>query len=123
MPRFVNDDVDLVRERADIVEIIGEHVRLKKAGRQWRGLCPFHNEKTPSFYVDSVKGVYYCQGCAAGGNVFTFMQEVEGLSFPEAVEALGQRLGVELRESTQGKKTPSPRSRLYALHESSVKRY
>jgi DNA primase len=123
MARFVNDDVDLVRERADVVEIIGEHVRLKKAGRQWRGLCPFHQEKTPSFYVDSVKQVYYCQGCHAGGNVFTFMQEVEGLSFPEAVEALAQRLGVELRESNQGKKAPSPRSRLYALHESSVKRY
>ena len=122
-PRYVNDDIDEVRERADIVDVIGDHVRLKKAGRQWRGLCPFHQEKTPSFYVDPVKGVFHCHGCHAGGSVFTFLEQVEGLSFPEAVEALAQRYNVQLREFSQGRKAPSPRTRLYALQESAVKRY
>ena len=122
-PRFENDDIDQVRERADIVEVIGEHVRLKRAGRQWRGLCPFHEEKTPSLYVDPEKRVYHCHGCHAGGSVFTFLEQAEGLSFPEAVEALAQKVGVELRETSQGRKGPSPRARLYALQEAAVQKY
>jgi DNA primase len=122
-PRFENDDIDQVRERADIVEVIGEHVRLKRAGRQWRGLCPFHEEKTPSLYVDPDKKVYHCHGCHAGGSVFTFLEQAEGLSFPEAVEALAQKVGVELRETSQGRKGPSPRARLYALQEAAVQKY
>jgi DNA primase len=122
-PRFNNDDIDQVRERADIVEVIGENVRLKRAGRQWRGLCPFHEEKTPSLYVDPDKKVYHCHGCHAGGSVFTFLEQAEGLSFPEAVESLAQKYGVELRETTQGRKGPSPRARMYALQELAVQRY
>ncbi len=122
-PRFVNDDIDEVRERADIVEVIGDHVRLRKAGRDWKGLCPFHQEKTPSFTVNPEKGVYFCHGCHEGGSVFTFLERVESLSFGEAVEALAQRYGVQLREFQQGRKTPSPRARLYALQDAAVERY
>lgn len=122
-PRFAPEDIDLVRERADIVEIVGEHVRLKRAGRSWKGLCPFHQEKTPSFTVDREKGVYHCFGCGVGGSVFTFLEEVEGLSFPEVVETLANRYGVQLREVSGGKRTPSPRARLIALHEAAVALY
>lgn len=122
-PRYAPDDIDEVRERADIVEIIGEHVRLRKAGRSYKGLCPFHQEKTPSFTVDPEKGVYYCFGCQAGGSVFTFMEQTEGLSFPEAVESLAQRYGVQLREVSGSRKAPSRRSRLLEAHEAAVGRY
>src|SRR5687768_10152384 len=120
---FLNEDIDQVRERADIVEVIGERVRLKRAGRQFRGLCPFHEENTPSLYVDPDKKVYHCHGCHAGGSVFTFLEQAEGLSFPEAVESLAQKYGVEMRETTRGRKGPSPRARLYAMQEAAVEKY
>ena len=122
-PRFVNDDIDEVRDRADIIEIIGEHVRLKRAGEQYRGLCPFHQEKTPSFYVNPGKKLYYCQACHEGGSVFTFLEKIEGLSFPEAVESLAQRYGLELREAEYSKKGPSPRQRLYSANETAIDKY
>ena len=77
-----------LRSAADIVEVIGEHTRLKKAGRSWKGLCPFHNERTPSFTVDREKGLYHCFGCGAGGDVIHFVRQIDRLDFPEAVEAL-----------------------------------
>jgi DNA primase len=122
-PRFVNEDIDEVRDRADIVEVIGDHVRLRKAGRDWKGLCPFHQEKTPSFTVNPERKVYYCHGCHEGGSVFTFLEKIESLSFGEAVEALAQRYGIQLREFQQGRKAPSPRARLYTLQEKAVERY
>lgn len=96
-------DVDLgpdviarVREAVDLVEVVSDHVRLKRRGRGFEGLCPFHDEKTPSFSVDPEKGLYYCFGCHQGGDVFRFVMELERLSFPEAVEQLARRFGVEL---------------------------
>jgi DNA primase len=122
-PRYQNDDVDEVRARADLVEVVGEHVRLRRVGTDWTGLCPFHQEKTPSFRVNPSKGVYYCHGCHEGGSVFTFLEKIEGLSFGEAVESLAQRYGVQLREFAGARKAPSPRQRLYALQEKAVARY
>jgi DNA primase len=88
--------VDRVREAADIVEVVGDHVRLRRRGQKWEGLCPFHEEKTPSFSVDAVKGLYYCFGCHQGGDIFKFLMQTERLSFPEAVERLARRYGVKL---------------------------
>ncbi len=88
--------IEEIRARADIVAVISEHVRLKKTGRNYVGLCPFHQEKTPSFNVDPDKQFYYCFGCGAGGDVFAFLMKGQGLSFPEAVIALAQRTGVSL---------------------------
>src|SRR5215831_17099477 len=85
-----------LRSAADIVEVIGDHTRLKKAGRSWKGLCPFHNERTPSFTVDRDKGLYHCFGCGAGGDVIRFVREIDRLDFPEAVEALAGRFGVTI---------------------------
>jgi DNA primase len=90
------DSVARVREAADLLDIVGDHVRLKKRGRGWEGLCPFHEEKTPSFSVDPDKGLYYCFGCHQGGDVFKFVMQVEHLNFPEAVERLARRYGVKL---------------------------
>ena len=85
-----------LRSAADIVEVVGEHTRLKKAGRSWKGLCPFHNERTPSFTVDREKGLYHCFGCGAGGDVIHFVRQIDRLDFPEAVEALASRFGVSI---------------------------
>lgn len=85
-----------LRSAADIVEVIGERTRLKKAGRSWKGLCPFHNERTPSFTVDREKGLYHCFGCGAGGDVIHFVRQIDRLDFPEAVEALASRFGVAI---------------------------
>ncbi len=98
MARYGDNAIDEVRQRADIVEIIGAHVRLRRAGRNFVGLCPFHNEKTPSFSVNAERGFYHCFGCGAGGTVFNFMMKVEGLSFPEAIRSLATRYGVTLPE-------------------------
>jgi DNA primase len=98
MARYGDNAIDEVRQRADIVEIIGAHVRLRRTGRNFVGLCPFHNEKTPSFSVNAERGFYHCFGCGAGGTVFNFMMKIEGLSFPEAIRSLATRYGVSLPE-------------------------
>ncbi len=98
MARFGQDKIEEVRTRADIVEVIGAQVRLRRAGRNFVGLCPFHNEKTPSFSVNAERGFFHCFGCGAGGTVFDFVMRVEGLTFPEALQSLARRYGVNLPE-------------------------
>src|SRR6185295_17815523 len=88
--------INEIRARADIVAVIGQHVQLKKAGRNWKGLCPFHGEKTPSFNVSPDKGFFHCFGCQKHGDVFTFVMELEGKSFVEAAEQLGARFGIQV---------------------------
>ena len=122
---FYSDDiVEEVRTKNDIVEVISEHVRLqKKGGRHW-GLCPFHNEKSPSFSVNGDLQVYHCFGCGAGGNVYTFVMNYENYSFPEAVKMLAERAGVQLPEadeSEEGRRRESRRSRLLAVNKEAAK--
>ncbi len=95
---YSEDVVEEVRQRSDIVDIISSYISLKKSGSNYLGLCPFHNEKTPSFSVSGGKQMYYCFGCGAGGNVFTFLMEYENLTFPEALEQLAGQAGVALPE-------------------------
>lgn len=85
-----------IRMAADIVDVIGEHTTLKKAGKSWKGLCPFHKEKTPSFTVDRDRGLYYCFGCNAGGDIFGFIRAIERLDFRGAVETLARRYNVPI---------------------------
>ncbi len=93
----INDHVLAeLRSAADIVAVIGDHTKLRKAGRSWKGLCPFHNERTPSFTVDRDKGLYHCFGCGVGGDVIHFVRQIDRLDFPEAVEALASRFGVTI---------------------------
>jgi DNA primase len=97
MAKIKEDDIDALRERADIVEVVSAHSQLKRSGAHtFKGLCPFHTEKTPSFQVDAAKGLWHCFGCGEGGNVYHFVQKVENLPFPEAVEWLARRFAFEL---------------------------
>src|SRR5688500_46319 len=91
---IADEIINEIRSRADIVAVIGQHVQLKKAGRNWKGLCPFHGEKTPSFNVQPDKGFFHCFGCQKHGDVFTFVMEMEGKSFVDAAEQLGARFGI-----------------------------
>ena len=86
--------VEQVRESVDIVEVISQYVELKRAGKTWKGLCPFHEEKTPSFTVSPDRAAFYCFGCHKGGDVFRFLMERESLTFPEALERLAGRAGL-----------------------------
>ena len=96
---LIPDDVIAeIRSRADIVAVIGQHVQLKRAGRNWKGLCPFHGEKSPSFNVSPDKGFFYCFGCHKKGDVFTFVMEYQGKSFHETAETLAQQCGVQIPE-------------------------
>lgn len=95
---YSEDLIEEVRSRNDIVDVISGYVRLQRRGSSYFGLCPFHNEKSPSFSVSPGKQMYYCFGCGAGGNVFTFLMEYENYTFPEAVKTLADRCGVELPE-------------------------
>ena len=100
--RYDDQIIDEVRDRNDIVDVIGSYVSLKSRGRNsFFGLCPFHNEKSPSFHVDRDRQMYYCFGCHQGGNVYTFLMEYNRLTFPEAVQELAQRAGISLPEQDQ----------------------
>jgi len=94
---IVDEDIARVREASDIVHVVSEHVQLKRVGRRWSGLCPFHSEKSPSFSVNQEQGLYYCFGCGAKGDVITFVREVDHLDFAAAVEKLAGTCGVTLR--------------------------
>jgi DNA primase len=98
MRRFTEGEIEEVRSRADIVEVVGAQVRLRRAGRNFVGLCPFHNEKTPSFTVNLERGFFHCFGCGVGGTVFDFVMKIEGLTFPEALQSLASRFRIALPE-------------------------
>lgn len=111
--------VEEVRQRNDIVDVISSYVNLKKSGSNFTGLCPFHNEKTPSFSVSGGKQMYYCFGCGAGGNVYTFLMEYENLTFPEALEQLAARAGMALPEknnSAEDRKRRDTRERILEIY-------
>ncbi len=104
--RIPEQTIDQIREATDIIEVISQYVSLKKRGKSYLGLCPFHTEKTPSFNVDPVRGFYHCFGCKAGGNVFTFVMQMERVGFTEAIRLLAKKAGiaVELVEEDEGER-------------------
>jgi DNA primase len=102
--RIPEDTLQAVRDRVDIVDLVGRHVGLKKAGRSYKGLCPFHHEKTPSFVVTPERGTWHCFGCGEGGNAFAFLMRHDNLTFPEAVRSLAAELGIEIPESDSGER-------------------
>ena len=99
--KIPEEKIEQIKQATDILDLVSQYVTLKKRGKSFVGLCPFHTEKTPSFTVDPVKGFYHCFGCGAGGNVFTFLMEIEKVSFPEAVETLAKRAGISLEISKE----------------------
>jgi DNA primase len=100
--RIPDEIIQRVRDRVDLVELVGRTVSLKRAGRSYKGLCPFHGEKTPSFHVNPDKGTYYCFGCQEGGDAFSFLIKVENLTFAEAVRSLARDCGIEIPETGGG---------------------
>ena len=100
MPRYSDEIIEEVRQSNDIVDIISQYMHLKRSGRNYFGLCPFHNEKSPSFSVSPDKQIFHCFGCGVGGNVFTFISKIEGIGFKEAIENLADRAGIVLPKST-----------------------
>src|SRR3989338_324130 len=93
-----NSTLEEIKSRLDIVDVISEYIPLKRAGQNWRGLCPFHAEKTPSFMVSPSKQIYHCFGCGTGGDIFTFLLKYENLSFQEALNILAEKAGVTLKK-------------------------
>lgn len=123
---YSDDIIEEVRRSADIVDVIGGYVSLKKKGNSYFGLCPFHNEKTGSFSVSRQKQMYYCFGCGAGGNVFTFLMEYENASFVEAVQTLADRAGIELPEVSQtaeNKRLQDEKNVLFSIEKDAAKFY
>ncbi len=126
MPYYSDELIEEVRSRNDIVDVISGYVRLQKKGSTYFGLCPFHNEKTGSFSVSPAKQMYYCFGCGAGGNVFTFLMEYENFTFPEAMQALADRAGIDLPKqelSGEAKRESDKRSRLLEINKEAGKYY
>ncbi len=125
--RIKDEDVTYIRERAPIDEVVGDYVQLKNAGGgQKKGLCPFHDEKSPSFHVTPSKGYFHCFGCQSGGDVIAFLMKIDHLSFTETVERLADRIGYTLQyeEGSSGKSAPvGQRSRLIAANAQAAKFY
>ena len=116
--RYSDEILNEVRENSDIVEVISQYVHLKRSGRNYFGLCPFHNEKSPSFSVSPDKQIFHCFGCGVGGNVFTFISKIEGIGFKEAIENLADRAGIVLPKSTNNEdsKREELKSKVYKVN-------
>ena len=114
----MSSSVDQIKSKIDIVSLVSSYIKLEKAGSNFKGKCPFHNEKTPSFFVSPDRGNYYCFGCHAKGDIFTFVQEFEGLDFIGALKVLADRAGVELGQYNKGEKTE--KQKLHSILEQAV---
>ncbi len=117
MPRISEDTIQRVAAASDVVEVIGSYLQLKRAGAMWKGLCPFHNEKTPSFTVNPARQTFKCFGCGEGGTVFSFVMKYESVDFPTAIRKLASRANIPIAEESAGDEARrGERDRLVALH-------
>jgi DNA primase len=110
------DDVTQVRERTDIIKLLSEYITVKKAGRNFKANCPFHNENTPSFMISPDRGMWHCFGCGKGGDAFTFLMEYEHMEFPEALRFLAKRAGITLTEGPRNSELSGTREKLYEMN-------
>src|SRR5208283_3980551 len=112
---FTPEIIAEIRNRANLVEVISEYVPLKRAGKEYKGLCPFHTDKHPSFYVNPDKGIYKCFSCGEGGHVIGFVQKIKKIEFKEAVRELAQRYNVQLVETAEARQEYDKRSLFWLL--------
>ncbi len=117
MALISTESLERVKQTADIVEVISAHTDLRRQGARWVGLCPFHEERTPSFSVDAGEKLYHCFGCGVGGDVIKFVEEKEGLGFADAVELLAERYGVELERDKEDPRAEARRKQRRRLEE------
>lgn len=110
------DQVSLIREKIDIVSFLGEYIKVQRAGKNFRALCPFHNEKSPSFMISPDRQVWHCFGCKKGGDVYSFLMEYERMEFPEALRTLAKRAGIELVTTQQASNLSSKKERMYQMN-------
>jgi len=111
--------IEQVQAASDIVDVVSSYIPLKRAGRSFKACCPFHNEKTPSFFVNPEKQIWHCFGCGAGGSVFTFVMQYERISFPEAVRSLAAKAGIAVpeRRAARDEREGESKEDLYRLNE------
>ncbi|MBI5208009.1 MAG: DNA primase [Candidatus Firestonebacteria bacterium] len=114
--RIAERSIEEIKDRSDIIEIISDYIPLKRSGTNYKGLCPFHNEKTPSFMVSQVKQIFHCFGCGEGGDVFKFIMKYENVSFIESVKILADRLGISLKEKEAGNQVLDKKEVLYDIN-------
>ena len=119
----MNTSTEDIKSRIDIVDFIGEYVKLQKAGVNWKANCPFHNEKTPSFVVSEEKQIWHCFGCDKGGDIFSFLMEIEGIEFKEALKILAEKAGVELSRYEYGPQAAGNKNRTLEILELATKFY
>lgn len=112
----MSSDTQTIKDRIDIVQLIQEYLPLKKAGANWKAPCPFHHEKSPSFMVHPEKQIFHCFGCQKGGDIFTFIEEIEGMDFPEALKFLADRAGVKLQNNFQSEVQKSQKNRILEIN-------
>jgi DNA primase len=117
------DPVEEIKDRLDVSEVVGGYVQLKTSGNSLKGLCPFHHERTPSFMVNNEKRIWHCFGCSEGGDIFTFVQKIEGLDFPQALESLANKAGVTLADKAGSKATAELKERLFKILDLAAKYY
>src|ERR687896_1637358 len=116
MALFTKDTIDRVRDAVDMVHLVGAKTDLRRVGTRWSGLCPFHDERTPSFSVNPEEKLYYCFGCGEGGDAFKFVQQTEALEFQEAVELLAERFNVRVEREEDDPRAEQRRRRRERLH-------
>lgn len=117
------NDTQLIKDKIDVVDLISEYVQLKPAGINHKGLCPFHNEKSPSFMANRERQSWHCFGCAKGGDIFTFVQEIEGVEFVEALKILAQKAGIELTQSSRQQTESNQKNRIKEINAIAAKFY
>ena len=120
----MSTSIEEIKDRLSIEDLVSQYVQLKKVGRSLKGLCPFHSEKSPSFIVSPDKGIAYCFGCNKGGDIFKFMQEIEGVEFADALKILAEKTGVKLENQAMRPKISTDlKEQLYELHEKVTQYY